>query len=124
MIDVLRAEAAKATDLDQLGAWLRARNTKYSVDAVEQPAERLPLSFLPRLAAMKPGEIAVFATPLGASVIQMVHAEEAPLTEPQAAPLIEQFLAGRRRLETAAAEVKRLREVATIEYLGEFKRGN
>jgi EpsD family peptidyl-prolyl cis-trans isomerase len=124
MIDVLRAEAAKARNLDELGAWLRVRNANYSMDAVEQPAEQLPLSFLPRLAAMKPGEIAVFATPLGASVIQLLHAEEAPLTEPQAAPLIEQFLAGRRRLETAAAEVKRLREVATIEYLGEFKRGN
>jgi EpsD family peptidyl-prolyl cis-trans isomerase len=118
MIDVLRAEAAKARDLDELGAWLRVRNAKYSVDAVEQPAEQLPLSFLPRLAGMKPGEIAVFATPLGASVVQLL------LTESQAAPLIEQFLAGRRRLETAAAEVKRLREVATIEYLGEFKRGN
>jgi hypothetical protein len=91
---------------------------------VEQPAEQLPLSFLPRLAAMKPGEIAVFATPLGASVIQLLHAEQAPLSETQAAPLIEQFLAARRRLDTAAAEVKRLREVATIEYLGEFKRGN
>jgi EpsD family peptidyl-prolyl cis-trans isomerase len=124
MIDVLRAEAAKARDVDEIGAWLRLRKAKYSVDAVEQPAEQLPLSFLPRLAGMKPGELAVFATPLGASVIQLVHAEEAPLTEQQAAPLIEQFLAGRRRLETAAAEVKRLREVATIEYLGEFKRGN
>jgi EpsD family peptidyl-prolyl cis-trans isomerase len=124
MVDVLRAEAVKARDLDELGAWLRVRNAKYSVDAVEQPAEQLPLSFLPRLAAMKPGEIAVFATPLGASVIQLLHAEEAPLNEAQAAPLIEQFLAARRRLETAAAEVKRLREVATIEYLGEFKRGN
>jgi EpsD family peptidyl-prolyl cis-trans isomerase len=124
MVDVLRAEAVKARDLDELGAWLRVRNAKYSVDAVEQPAEQLPLSFLPRLAAMKPGELAVFATPLGASVIQLLHAEEAPLSEAQAAPLIEQFLAARRRLETAAAEVKRLREVATIEYLGEFKRGN
>jgi EpsD family peptidyl-prolyl cis-trans isomerase len=124
MIDVLRAEAAKARDLDELAAWLRVRKAKYSVDAVEQPAEQLPLSFVPRLAGMKPGEIAVFGTPLGASVIQLLHAEDAPLTEPQAAPLIEQFLAGRRRLEAAAAEVKRLREVATIEYLGEFKRGN
>ena len=41
-----------------------------------------------------------------------------------AAPLIEQFLAGRKRLELAAAEVRRLREVATIEYAGEFKRSN
>jgi EpsD family peptidyl-prolyl cis-trans isomerase len=124
MIDVLRAEAAKARDLDEVAGWLRSRNAKYSVDGLTQPAEQLPLSFLPQLGRMKQGEIAVFATPLGASVIQLVHAEDAPLSEQQAAPLIEQFLAGRKRLETAAAEVKRLRELATIEYLGEFKRGN
>jgi hypothetical protein len=54
----------------------------------------------------------------------VVRAEDAPLNETQAAPLIEQFLAGRKRLELAAAEVRRLREVATIEYAGEFKRSN
>jgi hypothetical protein len=124
MIDVLRAEAARARELDEVAGWLQTRNAKFSVDVLTQPAEQLPLAFLPQLARMKPGEIAVFPTPLGASVIQLVHAEDAPLTEQQAAPLIEHFLAGRKRLETAAAEVKRLREVATIEYLGEFKRGN
>jgi EpsD family peptidyl-prolyl cis-trans isomerase len=124
MVDVLRAEAAKARDLDELAAWLRAGAAKVSSDILTQPAEQLPLAYLPQLVRMKPGEIAVFAAPPGASVIQLVHAEEAPLTEQQAAPLIERFLAGRRRLEFAAAEVKRLREVATIEYLGEFKRGN
>jgi EpsD family peptidyl-prolyl cis-trans isomerase len=123
-IDALRAEAAKARDLEEVASWLRLRDAKYRADGLTQPAEQLPLSFLPQLARMKAGEIAVFATPLGASVIQLAHAEDAPLTEQQAAPLIEQFLAGRKRLETAAAEVKRLREVATIEYLGEFKRGN
>jgi EpsD family peptidyl-prolyl cis-trans isomerase len=124
MTDVLRAEAAKSRDLDEVAGWLRLRGAKYSADSLTQPAEQLPLSFLPQLARMKPGEIGVFATPLGASVIQLVHAEEAPLTEQQAAPLIEQFLAGRKRLETAAAEVRRLRELATIEYVGEFKRGH
>jgi EpsD family peptidyl-prolyl cis-trans isomerase len=124
LIDVLRAEAAKARDLEEVAGWLRLRNASYSVDGLTQPAEQLPLSFLPQLARMKAGEITVFATPLGASVIQLVHAEDAPLTEQQAAPLIEQFLAGRRRLELAAAEVKRLREAATIEYVGEFKRNN
>jgi len=124
MVDVLRSEAAKARDLEELAGWLRARGVKYRVDGLTQPAEQLPLSHLPQLARMKAGEIAVFPTPHGASVIQLVHSEEAPLSEQQAAPLIEQFLAGRRRLEAAAAEVKRLREAATIEYVGEFKRSN
>ena len=123
-MDVLRAEAAKARQLEDVAAWLRARALKFSTDVVTEPAEQLPLAYLPQIMRMKPGEIALVATPHGASVVQLVHAEEAPLSEAQAAPLIERFLAGRRRLEIAAAEVKRLREVATIEYLGEFKRGN
>src|SRR5262245_21780592 len=124
MIDVLRASAAQARDLDEVAAWLKARNASFSIAALAQPAEQLPLAFLPQLARMKAGEMAVFATPLGASVVQLVHAVDAPLAEQEATAQIEQFLAGRRRLETAAAEVKRLREVATIEYLGEFKRGH
>ena len=124
MIEVLRAETARARDLDEIAAWLRTRNAKYRIEAVTQPAEQLPLAFLPQLARMKPGEIALFATPSGAAALQLVRADDAPLTEQQAAPLIEQFLAGRRRLEGAAAELKRLRELATIEYLGEFKRGH
>jgi len=90
------------------------------------PAERVPLAHLPQLARMSVGESAVFDAPAGGDAleVQMVQAEEAPLTEKQATPLIEQFLAGRKRLELAAAEVRRLREVATIEYAGEFKRSN
>jgi len=122
MIDVLRAQAARTADLDELAAWLKARNARFSAATETQPAEQLPLAFLPQLARMKSGEIAVFATPLGASVVQLIHAEDAPLGAEQAQALIEQFLAGRKRLEIAAAEVKRLRESARIEYVAQFKR--
>lgn len=121
MVEVLRAEAASAKNLDDLTAWLYQRNAKFSEVSLTQPAEQLPLRYLPRLARMKPGEIAVFASPVGASVIQLVHAEDAALSEQQAAPVIEQFLAGRKRLEVAAAEVRRLRDSARIEYVGEFR---
>jgi EpsD family peptidyl-prolyl cis-trans isomerase len=122
MIDVLRAQAARTANLDELAAWLKARNARFSAATETQPAEQLPLAFLPQLARMKSGEIAVFATPLGASVIQLIHAEDAPLGPEQSQALIEQFLAGRKRLEIAAAEVKRLRESARIEYVAQFKR--
>jgi EpsD family peptidyl-prolyl cis-trans isomerase len=122
LVDVLRAEAAQAADLDELSAWLRARNARFSAFNVTQPAEQLPLSQLPQLARMKEGELAVFATPLGASVVQLVHAADAPLSEQQAAPVIEQFLAARKRMELATAEVRRLRDGARIEYAGDMKR--
>ena len=122
LLDVLRAEAARARDLDEVAAWLRQRDARFSAFNVTQPAEQLPLSQLPEIARMKEGDIAVFATPLGASVVQLMHAADAPLSEQQAAPLIEQFLAARKRMELAAAEVRRLRDNARIEYVGDIKR--
>jgi EpsD family peptidyl-prolyl cis-trans isomerase len=122
LIDVLRAEAARAGDLDEVAGWLRLRNARFTAMNVTQPAEQLPLSQLPQLARMKEGEIAVFASPLGASVVQLVQAEDAPLSEQQAAPVIEQFLAARKRMKLADAEVRKLRDGARIEYVGDIKR--
>jgi EpsD family peptidyl-prolyl cis-trans isomerase len=129
MIDVLRARAAYAADLDEIAAWLKSRDARFSTATETQAAEQLPLAFLPQLARMQPGEIAVFATPAfaqsptgRAQVVQLVHAEEAPLGLEQAQALIEQFIAGKKRLEIAAAEVKRLRGSARIEYVAQFKR--
>jgi EpsD family peptidyl-prolyl cis-trans isomerase len=123
MLDVLRVEAERASSLDEVAAWLRARNAKFSEALVTQPAEQLPLRYLPRLARMSEGDIAVFAAPPGAAVVRLAQAQEAPLSEQQASPLIEHFLEGRKRLEVAAAEVRRLRAAAAIEYLGEFRTG-
>ena len=121
LLEALRAEAAHAADLEELAAWLRLRKVKFDAVNSVQPAEQLPLAALPRLARMNAGEIAVFAAPPGAAVVQLLHAQDAPLSEAQAAPLIEQFLAGRERLALAAAEVKKLREAASIQYVGDIK---
>jgi hypothetical protein len=102
--------------------WVTTRGLKYRIASLTQAAEEVPLAQLPELSRMRDGELAVFTSALGTSVVQLVHAQDAALSESQAAPLIEQFLAGRKRLELAAAEVKRLRDVASIEYVGEFKR--
>ena len=122
LIDVLRAQAARATDLDEVAAWLKSRNARFSPASETQPAEQLPLAFLPKMARMKAGEMNVFPTPTGANVIQVVQAEDAPLALEQAQALIEEFLAGRKRLEVATAEVKRLRAAARIEYVAQFNK--
>ena len=118
-----RMKEAEAKLAAEVAGWLRWRSVKVGiVTGATQATEQLPLGYLSQLARMKEGEIAVFAAAPGLTLVQLVHAQDAPLTEQQAAPLIEQFIAGRKRLELAAAEVRRLREVATIEYVGDFKR--
>lgn len=123
LMDTLRAESARSGSLEDIATWLRARDARFSAVSLTQAAEELPIAWLPRLARMKDGEIAVFARPAysgfagGASVIQLEHAEDAPLDEARAAPVIERFLAGRRRVEVASAEVRRLRAAAHIEYI-------
>jgi hypothetical protein len=119
VVDVLRAEVLAARDLEDVAAWLRLRNAAFRPGASTQGAEQLPLTYLSRLASMKEGEIAVFDAPAGAAVVQLVQAQDAPLSEREVAPLIGEFLSGRKRLEVAAAEVKRLRAAARIEYVME-----
>ena len=127
LLEVLRAEASRARDLEEVAAWLRQRDARFSTSAASLPAEQVPLGQLQRLAQMKAGEIAVFPVPAaagapgGAAVVQLVHAQEAPLSERDAATMIEAFLAGRKRLELAAAEIKHLRQEARIEYAGDLK---
>jgi EpsD family peptidyl-prolyl cis-trans isomerase len=120
MVESLRAEAARSAGLEELAAWLGARGFKFTEVALTQPAEQVPLRYLPQLARMQDGDIAVFAAPAGAVVVRLVSAAAAPLDAKQAAPVIEQFLAGRKRLELAAAEARRLRASARIEYVGDF----
>ncbi len=127
LLEQLRAELTGARDLEDVAGWLKWRNLRVgAVTGTTQAAEHLPLGYLPQLARMKDGEFAVFPGGAGAAssatVVQLVHAQDAPLAEREAAPLIEKFLSGRKRLELAAAEVKRLRGAASIEYVGDFKR--
>lgn len=122
-IEQVRSESANSRDLDEVSGWLKWRGLKVGpVTSVTQAAEQLPLGYLPTLSRMREGEIAVFPSALGASVVQLLQTQDAPLGEEQAAPLIAQFLAGRKKLELAEAEAKRLRAAAHIEYVGDFKR--
>jgi hypothetical protein len=80
-------------------------------------AERVPLAHLTSLSRLSAGDTARFED----SEVELLRADDAPLSEQEATPLIEQFLGGRKRLEQAADEVKRLRATASIEYAGDFK---
>ncbi|MGH7337531.1 MAG: EpsD family peptidyl-prolyl cis-trans isomerase, partial [Myxococcota bacterium] len=120
-LGALQSAASAAKSMDEVAGWLKSRELRFTVATASKPAEQISLEVLPRLSTMRDGQIAVFSTARGASVVQVLRSEKAPLSGQQAAPVIERYLLGRERLELARAEVEKLRGEAKIEYLGEFK---
>jgi len=113
----LKQRAARAHGLYEIAAWLKAQNLPYNAGGVTKGSEQIAPQLLARLATMHEGQIQVMEVPGGASVVQLLDAQPAPLTREAAAPMIEQLLRARRRAEIAQREQKHLRSKATIEYM-------
>lgn len=120
-LGALETAAAAAKSIREVEGWLRSRELPFSVVTASKPAEQMPLEILPRVVRMRDGQIEVFSTARGVSVVQLLRSEEAPLSAQQAAPVIERYLLNRERIGLARAEVEKLRAQAQIEYVGKFK---
>jgi EpsD family peptidyl-prolyl cis-trans isomerase len=113
--------AAGATSLKRLAEFLHDKKIPFSADSGVRTAEQLPLSQLPEVAKLKSGSLLVFAT--GANrltALEVLASEPQPVDEKKATPVIEQFLSNKKREELAASEIKRLRDAAKVEYVGDF----
>jgi hypothetical protein len=120
-LDALKTATAGMKSLQDVTAWLKSEKLAFQVAISNWPAEQIPMNILPRVFEMREGQIAVIPTARGASVVQLLQAQEASLSEQQATPIIEQYLHSRKQLAVAQAEVRKLREQARIEYVGEFE---
>ena len=108
----------------EVADWLKARGAKFSENRAVRTSEQIPLSVLPRLLAMKDGGLDVLDSGGGRlDVVRVIARKSAPIDEATAAPRIRQFLANRRSSELISEEMKRLRKLAKIEYVGEFAGG-
>jgi len=113
--------AAPGASLESIAGWLRARDVPHSLTRGVRAADRIPLELLPRVQAMREGELAVIEAGDALLVIRLVAQHPAPLDEPTAAPLIEQFLRQRSWEQAVGAELRRLRLAARNESPGEGK---
>ena len=109
-----------AKNIGEIANWLRAEKIPFKANAGVKAAEQLPLDLVPRFAAAKDGQIVLSQVPGGMVISFIVESREQPMDEKTAAPLIEQSILNRKRVELVQAEVKRLRETGAIEYMGEF----
>ena len=116
----LRTQLAAVGSIRNLTDWLTAQNIPFTANAGVRPAEQLPMELLKGLQRMEAGQVAVSRTPTGALLIFVAGVREEPIDQARARPFIEQFIANKARTDRAAAEIKRLREAAAIEYVGDF----
>ena len=120
----LREQLSKARSLQEIADWLQSRGVKVVVNRGVRAAEQIPLEILPKVQAMKEGQIQLFeAGSERFQVIRVVAYKAEPVDEATAAPRIQQFLLNRRSSEVIAKEMKQIKEQAKIEYVGEFAGG-
>ncbi len=118
--DELRQAVSSADNLNDIVNWLRERKLPFRVGGGVRAAEQLPLNALPRFAQMKDGQIGLLQSPTGLRVMLLAGSRAQPLDVEKATPFIERYLANQKKTEMARAEMKRLRDTATVEYKGDF----
>lgn len=118
--DGLKPLVAAGKNLDEMAAWLKAKNIAFRSSEEIRAAEKLPLELLPKLAELKDGQALLVERPQGILVMRIAASQPAAVDEAAATPRIQQFLANERAQKATNAEIQRLRAAAKIEYQGEF----
>lgn len=116
----LQAAIGSSKSLTEVAAWLKSNNAQVAANSAVRGTEQLPLQQVAAINQMKDGEIRTFIGDSKITVLQVLASQAQPLDEARAAPLIEKYLTNRKRDDLARDELKRLREEAKIEYVGEF----
>jgi len=117
----LEKRLAGVRSLREADSLLRTRGIDAPIaQGVSRTTESLPMAALPEFMKRRQGEIVIWRQPPRIVIGQLMDIKESPVDSTQAVPVIEQFLATRKRQEMINAEVKRLNEAAKVSYFGEF----
>jgi EpsD family peptidyl-prolyl cis-trans isomerase len=119
-VEMVKGQLQETKNLGDFINWLKAQNIPARAVQSTKTAEQLPLELLPRLHQLKDGQAMTFASPNGLNILVVASSETHPMTPEQARPTIERFLDNAKKRGAAEAELKRLKETAKIDYLGEY----
>jgi EpsD family peptidyl-prolyl cis-trans isomerase len=120
VLEQLSAFAGSGKSMDDIVAWLKAHDVKFTGGGATKSAEQIPMELLEKLHKLKDGQTVVAQTPQAITLIRLASSKTVPVDEATALPRIEQFLSNQRANETVANDMKALRKSAKIEYMGDF----
>lgn len=119
-VDQVKAQMSQGKSMAEFAQWLKSQNIPVRGGQTTKPAEQLPMELLPRLAKMKDGQAVTMAGPNSLNVLILAGSQAVPLSQEQAKPVIERYLANAAKRKAAEAELTKLRAAATIEYMGDY----
>lgn len=107
-------------NLNDFVNWLHTQNIPFRTGSGTKSAEQLPLNILPRMQTMQNGQLLALPSANGITVLQIISSQSAPISFDKAHALIENYLSVTRQRAAATADIKKLRDAAKIDYMGEF----
>jgi len=119
-VQTVRDQLASSKTSQDFTGWLKSQNIPFRTATGIKKAEELPIEMLPRLTAMQVGEATIMSAGGNLVVLHVAGTQDQPVTLEQAKSAIERFLINKRKGEALAAEVKKLKGAAKVEYLGAF----
>jgi EpsD family peptidyl-prolyl cis-trans isomerase len=122
IVDDLTKMAEQGRPIEEVAGLLRSRNVQFGGGSATRTAEQLPLELLPQVHALKDGQSIAVQAGDSVTFVRVASSQQVPVSEAVATPGITQYLNNRRTTEAVTGEIKRLREVTTITYLGDFDR--
>ena len=106
-----------AKTLDEVAEHLTGRNVKFARNQLARTSADLPPDLTTKLLAMPKGQLFIIREGPRSVLSTITDIKDAPVTFDNVAPQIEQYLVNTKGKEAAAAELKRLRAAAKVEYL-------
>jgi hypothetical protein len=100
--------------------WLKGKGIQFATSSAIRAAEQIPGEMLKNLANLNQGQALATRTPTGALLIFVIAVRDEPVDRVKARSSIENYLLNQARNERRTEEIKRLRENAAIEYVGDF----
>ena len=106
--------------MDEVAAWLNARQIAFRPLRANRAAEQIPLDLLPRMHALQDGQVLVFTAPGALTMLRLLASRTEPVSEALALPRIDQYLGTQRTVAALTAHMQDLRSKTQVVYRGAF----
>jgi EpsD family peptidyl-prolyl cis-trans isomerase len=107
-------------NLNDVAAWLKAKNYPFTANSNVRAAEQLPLNMLKKLQPLKDGDIIMVPTERSLNILHLAASQSKPVSREDATPYIEQYFSNQNKSKLAKKEMEALNSKAKIEYVGAY----